>query len=129
MPSGRSENLSLPQSSKVGDLRILAQKAFGHGVLRLLTADGQSLDSSVSLETAGLQDGDQLTVLVLQRYLAATREAFALWCCGGDRIVTWGHPDCGSDNSAVQHQLRSVEQVQATGDAFAAILADGSVVT
>ena len=37
---------------------------------------------------------------------------------------------CGGDSTAVQNQLKNVQQVQATrGGAFAAILADGSVVT
>ena len=35
----------------------------------------------------------------------------------------------GGDSSEVQDQLRNVQQIQATGRAFAAILADGSVVT
>ena len=56
-----------------------------------------------------------------------SRGAFALWCCGESRIVTWGHPD--GDSSAVHDQLRNVQQVQGTGIAFAAILADGSFVT
>ena len=43
-------------------------------------------------------------------------------------MVTWGHPDLGGDSSAVQDQLRNVQQVQGTSGAFAAILADGSVV-
>ena len=39
-------------------------------------------------------------------------------------------PDFGGDSSAVRDQLRGVQQIQATtGYAFAAILADGSVVT
>ena len=43
--------------------------------------------------------------------------------------MTWGNPDCGGDSSEVQDQLRGVQQVQAIERAFAAILADGSVVT
>ena len=35
----------------------------------------------------------------------------------------------GSDSSAVEDQLRNVKQIEATDGAFAAILADGSVVT
>ena len=35
----------------------------------------------------------------------------------------------GGDSSAVQDQLKGVQQIQATQSAFAAILADGSVVT
>ena len=38
-------------------------------------------------------------------------------------------PNAGGDSSVVQDQLRSVQQVQSTWFAFAAILADGSVVT
>ena len=36
---------------------------------------------------------------------------------------------CGGDSSAVQDQLKGVQQIQATDGAFAAILEDGSVVT
>jgi hypothetical protein len=43
--------------------------------------------------------------------------------------VTWGDRNSGGDSSAVQDQLRNVKQVQAADRAFAAILADGSVVT
>jgi len=43
--------------------------------------------------------------------------------------VTWGDPQRGGDSSKVQEQLRNVRQVQGTDFAFAAILADGSVVT
>ena len=43
--------------------------------------------------------------------------------------MTWGDADSGGDSSAEQDQLRGVQQIQATDGAFAAILADGSVVT
>ena len=43
--------------------------------------------------------------------------------------MTWGDPDYGGDSSEVQDQLKGVQQIQATDYAFAAILADGSVVT
>ena len=43
--------------------------------------------------------------------------------------MTWGDPVTGGDSSAVQGQLRNVQQIAATSDAFAAVLADGSVVT
>ena len=47
----------------------------------------------------------------------------------GVRETTWGRPDCGGDSSAVRDQLKDVRQVQGTDGAFAAVLADGSVVT
>ena len=43
--------------------------------------------------------------------------------------MTWGHSDSGGDSSAVQDQLKNVQQIQRSGSAFAAILRDGSVVT
>ena len=43
--------------------------------------------------------------------------------------MTWGDPDSGGDSSEVQDRLKGVQQVQANDSAFAAILADGSVVT
>ena len=127
--SGRSVSLSLPESSNVGDLKALAQKSLGRRFLRLATSDGRFLTDLTEALPAGLQDGDQLTAITGQARLEANACAFALWCSGGQGVVTWGNPRYGGDSSAVQNQLRSVQQVQATKQAFAAILEDGSVVT
>ena len=43
--------------------------------------------------------------------------------------MTWGEPYYGGDSSEAQDQLKGVQQIQATDNAFAAILADGSLVT
>ena len=135
LPSGCSEKFSIAQSSKVGDLRVLAQKSFQRGFLRLVAAGHHALDPAVSLQAAGLEDGDHLTAIVLEAKLAATGRrsmvagAFAWFCPGGDRVVTWGYPDFGGDSSEVQEQLEGVQQIQANNGAFAAILADGLVVT
>ena len=43
--------------------------------------------------------------------------------------MTRGHAGSGGDSSAVQDQLKNVQQIQACKDAFAAILGHGSVVT
>ena len=46
--------------------------------------------------------------------------------------MTWGDTpfaEFGGDSNTVQHQLRNVQQIQATRRAFAAIIGDGSVVT
>ena len=130
LPSGRSEEFSLEPSSKVGDLRVLAQRAFQLGFLRLVAADHSVVDPTKSLQDAGLEDGDHLTAIAVEAKVAATARAFALFCPGGDRVVTWGDPRCGGDSSQVQDRLKGVRQVQATLEgAFAALLADGSVVT
>ena len=73
LPSGRSEKFGpLPQSSKVGDLRVLTQKSFQLGFLRLVTADHSVVDPAVSLQAAGLEDGDHLTAIAVKAKLAAT---------------------------------------------------------
>ena len=114
LPSGRSEAFTLPPSSKVGDLRILAQKSFQRGFLRLVDADHGMVDPAVSLQSAGLEDGDNLTAIVIHPKVAATARAFALFCSGGNQVVTWGHPGYGGDSSEVQDQLKGVQQIQAT---------------
>ena len=45
-------------------------------------------------------------------------------------VVTWGRQgNAGQCSSRVQDQLKNVQQICGAGEAFAAILADGSVVT
>ena len=101
-PSGRSDRVSLPCSSKVGDLRVLAQKSFQNGFLSLITAEGRVLeDPQQSLEDVQLRDGDPLTAIWREARLTATRAAFALWCPGAERIVTWGSAGCGAESSEV----------------------------
>ena len=131
LPSGRAENLEVPESSKVGDLNFLARRAFKKGFIRLVTADGQILSDPLQTLTSLTSSTllHRLTAVVRQVKIAATRKAFVLWCDVADRIVTWGDPEWGGDSSAIEHQLKSVQEVQATSRAFAAVLADGSVVT
>eukprot|EP00435_Cladocopium_sp_Y103_P055467 s979_g18.t1 len=124
---GKRKSLTIDESSKVGDLRILAQQSC---FPKLVSATGRCLaDPRETLRAAGIGEGDHVTAIVQQANLAATEEAFALWCCGGDRVLTWGKPEAGGDSSDVQDQLRKVQQICATRGAFAAILADGFVVT
>ena len=44
-------------------------------------------------------------------------------------MVTWGNPDAGGSCRKVQGLLKGVKQIQATENAFAALLSDGRVVT
>ena len=106
LPSGKRKSLTLEESSKVGDLRVLAQKAFWQGFLRLVAAGRVLDDPEKLLNTAGIQDGDHLTAVAQQAKLAATEQAFALWCCGGDRLLTWGNRHFGGHSAAVQEQFR-----------------------
>jgi hypothetical protein len=77
LPSGRSEEFSISESSKVGDLKVLVQKSFQLGFLRLVDADHHVVDFAVSLQAAGIEDGDHLTAIALEAKVAATARAFA----------------------------------------------------
>ena len=115
-------------------------------------------------EGAKLHDGDSIFAVAQQPKVATTWRAFALWCVGGDRIVSWGDPAGGGDSTAVCG-LKNVQEIVAggwfgchflfshilgmsssqltfiffrgvqttnqvgTSSAFAAIVADGRVVT
>ena len=73
LPSGKSEIFEIPGSSKVGDLKILAQESFGQRFLRLVSAEGNSLlDLQASLQTAGIRDRDHLTAIACQAKVAAS---------------------------------------------------------
>ena len=135
--SGRSETFSLPQSSKVGDLRLLAQKSFQLGFLKLVDAKYRVLHPEEFLQAVALEEGDHLTAIAREAKVAATAHCIALFCYEGDQVVTWGYQHQArrflkswySYRCPVPDQLKGVQQVQATQDAFAAILANGSVVT
>lgn len=122
--------MTVAESSKVADVKLLAQQQFQQGFLRLITAWGYVLsDLEESVEAAELEEGDHLTAIAQQARLAATGSAFALWIYGGDKILTWGSAYNGGRSTSIQKKLKNVQQVQATLHAFAAVLADGSVVT
>eukprot|EP00435_Cladocopium_sp_Y103_P050430 s62_g15.t1 len=129
LPSGRGETISILRRGNVVDLKIAAQRSLGQPFLRLAAPDGRLLDPTEPLRIYGLKDGDSLTAVAQQPKIAATSFAFAMWCAGAGRVVTWGDPENGGDSSRVQDQLRNVRQICGIAAAFAAILKDGSVVT
>ena len=77
----------------------------------------------------GLRNGDVLTAITLQSRISSTERAFALWCPGGSRIVTWGDPSYGGDAIDISETFRDVQDVQGSHRAFAILLGDGEVVT
>ena len=50
----------------------------------------------------------------------------ALLAADAGSVVTWGNAEFGADSSAMQTQLKNVQQIQANDGAFAAILDDGA---
>ena len=129
LPSGRCETIVVSLSGSIADLNRAAQQSLGQPFLRLAAPDGRLLDSTDSLQDSELEDGDSLTAVAPRPKIAATWAAFAVWCVGGSRVATWGHPLRGGDSSRIQDQLKNVQQVCAAQSAFAAILADGRVVS
>ena len=53
-----------------------------------MAADHSVVDPTKSLQAAGLEDGDHLTAIAVKPKLAVAERAFALFCSGGDRVVT-----------------------------------------
>ena len=101
-PSGRTETLSLPESSNVGDLRSFAQKSLKlRHFLQFVSAAGRLLEDPEESLTAALEEGDSVTALAVPLRMAATDQAFALWRCGDEKLVTWGDAGHGGDSSAV----------------------------
>ena len=101
--------LSLPEHYKVGDLKLQAQRSLGKGFL----GGGNVLTNPMeSLQAAGIQEGDCLTAVVQQPKMTATEQAFVVWCCGGNKVASWGASDSGGDCSTVQDQLKNVQQNQ-----------------
>ena len=122
--SGKTVSLQAHRDESVDSLRVRAQRALRVGKGRLLNSTGLVLDGDDPIKTARLQKAEPLTLHVRRVDIRGTARAFAA-ILGDASIVTWGD----ADSSAVQDQLKNVQQVQATYYSFAAILGDGSVVT
>ena len=89
LPSGRCETVKVLRSGTVADLKIAAQQ-LRKGFLKLAAPDGHLFDLTEALQFSGFQGGESIAAVAQQPKLAATDGAFALWCVGGDRVVTWG---------------------------------------
>ena len=56
------------------------------GFLKLITAEGHVLTNpEISLQAAGVQEEEHLTVVAQQTKATHTGQAFALWCSGGNQ--------------------------------------------
>eukprot|EP00435_Cladocopium_sp_Y103_P046487 s565_g13.t1 len=130
LPSGRTTEVSISQSSTVADLRATAVRALQLGSVRIISADGTVLDPTLPIDRTGLQSGDTVTAVALPpAKLAATYGAFAFWSSGtSTNLTAWGDRECGGSLRRVKNSLVDVQEVQSSSSAFAAILANGKVV-
>ena len=126
--SGNTVRVEANLNEEVGTMKHRAQIALGVGRGRLVGSSGSVLDTCAPIKGARLQNGDLLTLHVKPSTVQASDGAFVA-ILGDGSVVTWGSAACGGDSSAVQDQLKNVQQIQASRGAFAAILDDGSVVT
>ena len=127
--SGRKVTVQAALDETVGTLKCRAQIALGVRTGRLLDSSGSVVEGFVAIKKARVQNGDSLTLLCTDRVqVQASFGAFAAILDDGS-VVTWGNADFGADSSAVQPQLKNVQQIQTSGYAFAAIRVDESVVT
>eukprot|EP00439_Symbiodinium_sp_Y106_P076776 s924_g15.t2 len=138
--SGKRASMQEEADASVESLKHRAQTALASRG-RLLNSSGEVLDGAQTVTEAKLRSGDVLTLHVNQNQLIATTGPVTLFSAfaallGDGSVVTRGSATHGCDSSAVQHQLRDVQQIQASRQCrqrwrqhFAAILGDGSVVT
>ncbi|OLQ08545.1 E3 ubiquitin-protein ligase HERC2 [Symbiodinium microadriaticum] len=95
---------------------------------RLLDSSGRALVGSSKIIDSSVRSGDCLSLHLSRVQIKASSCAFAA-ILGDGSVATWGKAEYGGDSSAVQDQLKNVQQIQASVDAFAAVLGDGSVLT
>ncbi|OLQ11860.1 Ras-related protein Rab-4B [Symbiodinium microadriaticum] len=126
--SGKTATVKADLDEQVGTLKRRAENALGVGRARLVDSSGVVLDACAPIKRTRLQNGDSLTFHISRVQVQASRGAFAA-ILGDGTVTTWGNFLYGADSSAVQDQLKNVQQVQASLSAFAAVLGDGSVVT
>ena len=108
----------------MGDLKAAAQRQFNKRFLKLAVS-GQQLDLTLTLQEAGLADGDCATAVRQHVEIFAAWSGFAL-LVHNSGVVTWGQPGF---SSGVRDQLKDALQIAPGRQSFAALKKDGSVVS
>eukprot|EP00439_Symbiodinium_sp_Y106_P073288 s28_g13.t2 len=125
--SGKTVSLETLGDESVDEC-VRRERALGVGKGQLLDCAGSFLDEGAPLKKASLQEGEPLTLQVRRVDIRGGSAAFAA-ILGDGTVATWGDARSGGDSNAMQAQMKTVQQIQATWAAFAAILGDGSVAT
>ena len=126
--SGKTAIVEAGLDEEVGALISRAQTALGVGKGRLVDVSGAVLDATMPIKCTTLQDGGSLILHVNRVQACGTMFAVAA-LLGDGTVVTWGDVEYGGDSTAVQDELKNVQQIQASSCSFAALRGDGTVVT
>ena len=126
--SGRTATIEADLDEELEALILEAQTALDVAKGRLVDSSGSVLDAGALIRDTPVQNGDSLMLQISPVQTCRNERAFAA-ILGDASVVTSGVSQLGGDSSAVQSQLKNVQQIQATHAAFAAILGDGSVVS
>eukprot|EP00439_Symbiodinium_sp_Y106_P049798 s1309_g6.t1 len=123
--SGRTATIEADLDEELEALILEAQTALDVTKGRLVDSSGSVLDAGALIRDTPVQNGDSLMLQISPVQTCRNERAFAA-ILGDASVVTSGVSQLGGDSSAVQSQLKNVQQIQATHAAFAAILGDGS---
>ena len=124
---GQRVSLEADLTASAQSLAERARTALGVGRGRLFSSSCSILDGDAKLGGAKLQTGDCLMLQVGTIRIHGCSMRFAPREMGLLSHVAM--QSGGGDSNSVQDQLKDVQQIQAFGSAFAAVLRDGSVVT
>ena len=129
--SGKSASLDVVEDASVESLKQRAQSPAWPRVEGGCTS-GEVLDRAKTIIEAKVKSGDQLTLHMNQFQHQATKpgclmSAFAA-ILGDGSVVPWGDVFFGDDSSAVQDQLKKVQQIQASEQGICCNPGEGSVV-
>jgi len=117
------DNVPLQPGDTVQSLRVQVARALEYQKFKLLSSGGLVLVDTMTIESIGIVDGEQVTVVkvAMLGIFSVALGAFAA-VKGDGSVVTWGDANYGGNCDAVQEQLvADVQHVYSTDSAFAAV--------
>ena len=111
--SGRRVSLKADFDASLQSLTKRERRALRVSNGRLFSSSGTFLDGDTRLRAARFQIGGCLTLQVGQMHICGDNFCFAA-ILGDGSAVGWGSAYAGGDSSAVQDQLKNVQEIQAS---------------
>ena len=128
------DKVELQGTENVSILIDKVQNALGTNVgVDLINTNGDKLHKDLPIEESGLSNGSTITAL-LTKTVPTVLKTKGNNCATAElkadgTVACTGLPHAGGDCHAIQDQLVDVQHIYATGTAFAALKADGGVVS